>query len=83
MPGTRITLRMSEAMQFPGAPALLALPRLLARRMHHDEGNAVATSNWDGDVYSYGAEEDENPTSIDAVREALTTAVADRLAASF
>jgi len=95
----RITLRTPEAMRFHGAPIPFALPRLLARRIHPDEGYAVTTSNWDGEgsglsgifvkgvweghVYSNGVEEDENPTLIDAVRDALKAAVAERLEAGF
>lgn len=94
----QITLRTPEAMRFQGAPIPFALPRLLARRIHPDEGYAVATSNWDGQgsglsgifvkgvweghVYSNGIEEDKNPTSIDAVRDALKAVVADRLEAA-
>lgn len=91
----RITLRTPEAMRFHGAPIPFTLPQLPARRIHPDEGYAVATSNWDGEgsglsgifvkgvweghVYSNGMDEDENPTTIETVRDALKSAVIERL----
>lgn len=92
---TRINLRHPDGMLFQGAPIPFELPRLPARRIHPDDGFAVATSGWDGSgsglsgifvkgvweghLYSNGVEEDDNPTSIETVRAALKAAVLERI----
>jgi hypothetical protein len=91
----RITLREREAMEFQGVPIAFALPRLSKRRVHPDKGFAVAASNWDGvgsgldgvfvdgawegHIYTNGIEEDENPTPIAAVVDALKAEVTKRI----
>lgn len=91
----RITLRSAETMRFLGAPVPFPLPRLDARRIHPDDGYAVAAANWDGigsgldgvfvdgvwegHIYSNGIEEADNPTPIAAVAEALKTSVMRRI----
>jgi len=93
----RISLRTADDMRFHGAPIPFELPQLPARRIHPDDGYAVAATNWDrtgsglagifvdgvweGHLYSNGIEEGANPTSIEAVRAALESAVNDRIAA--
>jgi hypothetical protein len=91
----RITLRSPDAMRFLGAPVPFSLPRLKARRIRPDDGYAVASANWDGigagldgvfvdgvwegHIYTNGIDENDNPTSIAAVAEALKASVTSRI----
>lgn len=92
----RITLRPADAAAFKGVPIAFPLPRLPKRRVHADDGFFVAASNWNGTgsgfdgvlvdgvwqghIYSNGIDEDENPTPIADVAEALRAAVIERIA---
>lgn len=91
----RITLRSAEAMRFLGAPVPFSLPRLEARRIHPNDGYAVAAANWDGvgsgldgvfvdgvwegHIYANGIAEDDNPTPIAVVADALKASVITRI----
>lgn len=91
----RISLGASAAMEFKGAPIPFRIPQLPARRIHPDRGYCVAASDWDGngpgldgifvdgiwegDIYSNGIHEDENPTSIETVKSALKASVTERI----
>lgn len=91
----RITLRSADMMRFLGAPVPFSLPRFKARRIHPDDGYAVAAANWDGvgsgldgvfvdgvwegHIYANGIDEDDNPTPIAAVSEALMESVMTRI----
>lgn len=93
----RMTLRSAEAMEFMGAPVPFRIPQIQSRRIHSDKGFAVAAPDWhengaglagifidgvwEGHVYSNSVEEDENPSSLDAVVVALKAAVRDRVQA--
>lgn len=93
----RITLRDGTAMQWMDAPIPFNLPSLPKRRVHPDTGFAVAAGYeeghasglagifvdgvWEGHVYTNGVPEEENPTPIEAIAEALRAAVAERIAA--
>lgn len=92
----RMTLRKRDAMEFAGVPLTFALPRLPKRRIHPDKGFAAAASNWDGEgsgldgvfvdgaweghIYSNGVSEEDNPSSIEAVLQALKSKVESRIA---
>jgi hypothetical protein len=72
------------------------IPRLEKRRIHPDKGFAIAARHWDGDasgldgifvdgvweghMYSNGVAEEANPTSIEAVQDALRRSVMERIA---
>lgn len=91
----RMTLRSPEAMEFMGGAVPFCLPQLKARRIHPEKRFCVASANWDkegagldgifvdgvweGDIYSNGVAEDDNPTPISAVIAALKAAVRDRI----
>lgn len=93
----RMSLRSPGAMEFMGGPIPFRIPQLPARRVHPDRGFRVAARDWggkgsgldgifvdgvwEGDVYSNGVAEDDNPTSMDAVITELKAAVRDRLRA--
>lgn len=91
----RMTLRSPDAMEFMGGPVPFRIPQLEARRVYPDKGYRVAAADWnkkgsgldgifvngawEGDIYSNGVEEDDNPTTLDAVVAALKAAVRDRV----
>ena len=97
----KMRLRNPAAINWQGNPVPFAFPQLPKRRLHPDEpylsvvqqpgGNGYAigghfvNGTFEGHLYSNGIEEEQNPTSIEEVREALARVVIDildRIAAS-